>query len=106
MKTPCAIILAASLSLAAQGQADQQEEKSYDPPAWAVIDDSLGHVLNLTNDQMKQVQQADDTYRENAKAGDGSALEKRDKDLKAILVPSQFTQWQDISRKRRAKAIP
>ena len=86
----------------AYGQTDQKQDKTVDPPAWAVIDDSLGHVLNLTNDQMKQVQQADDAYRTSVKAGDKSAMEKRDKDLRAILIPSQFAQWQEIARKRKA----
>jgi hypothetical protein len=104
MRTTFTFVLVASLSMAAFGQTDQQKDKTYDPPAWAMIDDSLGHVLNLTNDQMKQVQQADDAYRTNVKSGDKSALDKRDKDLRAILMPSQFTQWQEIARKRQAKA--
>ena len=83
-----------------------QEEKTanYDPPAWAAIDDSLGHALDLTHDQMKLVQTADENYRKNARAGDKEAMEKRDRDIKAIMLPTQYTAWKEAVRQRKGTA--
>lgn len=77
-----------------------------DPPALVAINDSLGHVLGLTNDQMKKIQEADDRYREGASKGDKDALEKRDRDLKAILLPSQYTEWKGMIEQQRNKTQP
>src|SRR5436190_14847778 len=104
MRTACALILATLWSMSASAQTTDNTDPQYDPPAWAMINDSLGHVLDLTNDQMKQVQEADEHYRGLVKAGDKSAMEKRDKDLQAILIPSQYAQWKEIAKKQRAAA--
>lgn len=94
------------ISIGASAQIGEHKDPSYDPPAWAMLEDSVGHVLGLTNQQMKQVQTADENYRANAKAGDKGALEKRDADLRAILLPTQYTQWKEVARARRAQMKP
>lgn len=73
-------------------------------PAWSVIDDSLGHVLQLTNEQMKQVQLADDHYKEHRRAGAKDALEQRERDIKAVLMPTQYEEWRRVVERRKSGA--
>jgi hypothetical protein len=96
------ILLLTLLCTTARAQIGEKKDPAFDPPAWAMIDDSLGHVLGLTNEQMKLVQQADEHYRANVKAGDQGAMEARDKDLRAVLLPSQFEQWKEIAGKLKS----
>lgn len=84
-------------------QAQSNEELKTDPPSAVMIDDSLGHALGLTNEQMKLVQTADENYRKGMKAGDQAALNKRDRDLKAVLLPTQYEQYKEVVKKRRSK---
>lgn len=104
MRTACTLVLSALISANATAQIGDHKDKQYDPPEWAMITDSAGRALDLTQEQMKQVQEADENYRANAKAGDAGALDKRDKDLQAILLPTQYTQWKEMTKARRAKA--
>ncbi|HEX2617203.1 MAG TPA: hypothetical protein VHL57_06650 [Flavobacteriales bacterium] len=96
------VLLFCCCCIAVNAQIGEHKDTRYDPPTWAMIDDSLGHELGLTNEQMKKVQEADEHYRANVKGGDASAMDKREKDLKAILLPSQLTQWKEIAAKRRS----
>lgn len=104
MRTPCILAFALLLATTATAQIGEKKDPAYDPPTWAMIDDSLGHALGLTHEQMKQVQTADENYRIAVKEGAIGALEKRDKDLRALMLPTQYDKWADIARKRRMDA--
>ncbi len=93
MKT--VIIITLSLMCAGAAHAQTTQEPNVLPKS-EVITDSIGHVLDLTNDQMKRVQVIDARYAElpAAKAN----LEMRDKDLRSVLSPSQFTQWNKLRK--------
>ncbi len=83
--------------------AQDAKDRPVDPPTVVMIDDSLGHELGLTNEQMKLVQTADENYRKGVKAGDKDVLEKRDRDLRAVLLPTQYEQYREVVKKRKAK---
>lgn len=102
MRTGIVLALVALLFCSVNTSA-QSDNKKIDPPEWVAIDDSLGHELGLTNDQMKLVQEADERYAKAHEAGDASAMEKRDMDIKAILLPSQYEQWKAIVKKRKPR---
>lgn len=91
--------------ITANAQTDKAT-KEIELPTWAVIDDSLGHALDLTNDQMKLVQEADEHYRERVAKGDDNAIEMRERDIKAALLPSQYKEWQAIAAKRKGATLP
>jgi hypothetical protein len=104
MRTTVALLMVAAFF--ALTNASAQSDGKTTPPEWVAIDDSLGHELGLTNDQMKQVQEADERYAKAKEAGDASALEKRDMDLRAVLLPSQYEQWKQIVKQRKSGSPP
>lgn len=105
MRTIITICMLALLAGSAYAQDPGSTGSPYAPPAWAMINDSLGHVLGLTQDQMKLVQESDEHFSEHVKAGDKNALEQREKDLKAIMLPSQYEQWREMVKLRRTAVI-
>jgi hypothetical protein len=105
MRTTVALLMVAAFFAASTSVSAQSDDKTT-PPEWVAIDDSLGHVLGLTNDQMKQVQEADERYAKAKDSGDASALEKRDTDLRAVLLPSQYEQWKQIVKQRKSGSPP
>ncbi len=99
MRTAAILIALATSSLIglhAQNNGDAQVE----PPAYVMIDDSLGHELGLTNEQMKLVQESDARYSDLVAKGDKDALKLRDRDLQAVMLPSQYAQWKTIVQQR------
>ena len=106
MRTAGLLIAWAASSLITVSAQTDKETKEIDLPTWAVIDDSLGHALDLTNDQMKLVQEADEHYRERVAKGDDNAIEMRERDIKAALLPSQYKEWQAVAAKRKGATLP
>jgi hypothetical protein len=98
MRSIRCIIACGALSLLGIAGVSAQD---FDPPRTMMIDDSVGHVLNLTNEQMKQVQVADEHYSDNRKAGDKEALAKWERDIKAALLPTQYEEWKAMTSKRK-----
>ncbi len=94
MKT---VILIIALTLACTRPATAQTTRSFkDLPKWEIISDSIGHVLELTNEQMKRSQTIDDQYAD--LPADQTNREKRDKDLRSVLSPSQYAKWSAIRK--------
>jgi hypothetical protein len=101
-----AILIALATSSLISIHAQTDGDKQVDPPAYLMIDDSLGHELGLTNEQMKLVQESDQRYSELVAKGDKDALQLRDRDLQAVLLPSQYAQWKMIVQKRVKEEKP
>jgi hypothetical protein len=95
-----AILIALATSSLISIHAQTDGDKQVDPPAYVMIDDSLGHELGLTNEQMKLVQESDARYSDLMAKGDKQALMLRDRDLQSVLLPSQYAQWKLIVQER------
>ncbi len=105
MRTAAILIALATTSLISI-HAQTDGDKQVDPPAYVMIDDSLGHELGLTNEQMKLVQESDARYSDLVAKGDKDALKLRDRDLQAVMLPSQYAQWKVIVQKRVKEVKP
>jgi hypothetical protein len=101
-----AILIALATSSMISIHAQTDSDKQVEPPAYVMIDDSLGHELGLTNEQMKLVQESDARYSDLMAKGDKDALKLRDRDLQAVLLPSQYAQWKVIVQKRAKEVKP